>query len=585
MFYSPHIDEERIRALSSVEWCISLMDAGETHWDVLHAICTHLAYSSYEDAAVRVDWESRAYSPIMDAVHETALAGAPAPRGEVYGREVLTPELSRFFHARVAAGMLLEASQPQVALQYLEQADEVLTRESNILLSTDIAFSGSSRVMRTLRRLYEGFEDYEQALAVHMREGALGAQSEFFERCAAYLTGWGLQLQNNASTGAAVSILDCILQLVDGTEGVDEESRDSPSDSPRNTRQFWSWFYGMMSGRLSLAHPYLKKALVQEVVASDWRDGWPVASLMTEEREDWTEYLATCKRFYSAADVEYKGARPWDATQPPHLSPQSDLYWAMRIGFCEAQVESLGTTQVLSAAALRQALDDIQETLSAIGVRSLRVSEEMKDSLRTLQDAVPTERAASLSITATMGQETFRQLPVETIQHLVVAWLARRQGRLDDARVGTVKAIESVFNRVVVERLQARAPQVKVAIRPPGRASEMRSIQRIGQVSLRDWSTVLGGISLTEGPNSEFAHALADCFPGADLGSLKSCAPGLRAVMNARGQAAHDPNSETYEERLSEADFLWSAAVGTIVEPGLIPRLCAALDIIHPERD
>ena len=162
-----------------------------------------------------------------------------------------------------------------MAQRFLEEANDLLVTDPKAWFSTDIAFAGATRVRNALRRIYESLEDYERALDMHLRSGILGARPEFYDRCEAYLTGWLFQLMQTPSNAAAVDLLGSAVLLMEETEGIVDQNVASLADSPRITRQYWSWFSGLAVGRLIIAHPYLKDALIQEVRAGEWPEGWP----------------------------------------------------------------------------------------------------------------------------------------------------------------------------------------------------------------------------------------------------------------------------------------------------------------------
>ena len=123
------------------------------------------------------------------------------------------------------------------------------------------------------------------------------------------------------------------------------------------THQYWAWFYGNALGKLLIQRPGLRQSLLVELEAGKWSEGWPAGSILFESPPDsWGEYQQEALKLYNAADIEYRynGSyiedteiedplehdTPSGERQPPHLSPQSDLYWIMRVGFADAHIES-----------------------------------------------------------------------------------------------------------------------------------------------------------------------------------------------------------------------------------------------------
>ena len=579
---SPHIDKHRSKELATVDRCVRLLKDGDGAWDVMFAICTHLEYYHYKDQPQRLDWAQGAQQLVIDTVLETAYPPPSPPSRDPFGVDTPDPVLSRYFHSRVAAGLLFEKEHMGMAQRFLEEANDLLTTDPKARFSTDIAFAGATRVRNALRRIYESLEDYERALDMHLRSGLFGARPEFYDRCEAYLTGWLFRLMRTPSNAAAVDLLGSALLLMEETEGVVDQNLESLADSPRNTRQYWSWFCGLAVGRLIIAHPYLKDALVQEVRAGEWPEGWSVISLLVEECADWAKRRDVCRSLYQAADVDYKGSRPFNAVQPAHLSPQSDLYWAMRIGYCDAHMDNNQGSEGLSTQMLGEGLVDVRQMLSSIGLRSLRSLEGLKHDILSLAGAIPTEGAVRQVIAESMGRENLDALPQESLQHLIEARLARLQGRPDDARVATAKAIESIFTRVVRERLIQHDRNLRFRVRQPTGRVIWRSVKLLGRMPLRDWGTVLADLNDENGCYAALAQAFAKGFPAIDLEAFALCGQGLVEASIARGQAAHDADRERYEVHADHADNLWDIAVGNSFSPGLLPRLCSALGLSTP---
>ena len=305
-------------------------------------------------------------------------------------------------------------------------------------------------------------------------------------------------------------------------------------------------------------------------------------SLLVEECKDWAKQRDMCRALYGAADVDYKGSRPYNAVQPAHLSPQSDLYWAMRIGYCDAHIDNNQGSERHSAQMIGEGLVDVRQMLSSIGLRSLRSLEGLRHDLQSLAGTMPTEGAVRLVLVETMGRENVDALPQESVQHLIEARLSRLQGRPDDARVATAKAVESIFTRMVRERLIQHDPDLRFQVRGPAGRMIWRSVKQLGRMQLREWATVLADLNDENGRYAALAQAFAVGFPAVDLKAVALCSGDLTKVSMARGQAAHDADRESYDVHADYADNLWDITVGNSISPGLLLRLCSALGLTTP---
>lgn len=206
----------------------------------------------------------------------------------------------------------------------------------------------------------------------------------------------------------------------------------------------------------------------------------------------------------------------------------------------------------------------------------MRFQEQANHRFSDLRDAIPTEGTARDAIADAVGKEMLNVFPVSAVEHLVEAWLASRQGRPDDARVATIKAIETVFKRLVRDKLTEHSPDLRIPV--PGRNGRRQALEGIEHLQLSVWADILSRLaSVQEGDNAELAAALKLAFPDVNLGSLGSCVISLRQSWKLRGGAAHDSVAESYDEARDRAQQLWDIAVGSQASPGLISRLCTAL--------
>ena len=572
------VDDDRCALLSSARLCLEILQRGDTGWDALMALCGHIGLDQTKYEPSGIDWSEEVYDPVLQAVWDTAKTLPHLPDDDPYQTIPFDPQISRYFHARVAAALLMQADEPSMALRYLQEASGLLPPQTQCRLSVDIEWHGASRVRRLLQQLYEHFEDYERALQMLRMSGTSSEAAEQYALAEAYLARWTLQLTEIAPVSAVRRLLDTIHSFIVNADQVDDECRETLADCPRDTREFWAWFYGKIVGWFHVHHPYLNHALRHELTGSDWVKGWPTVALLAEPTGHWSDYRETCMFLYEAADLEYKGSRPWNSRQPAHLSPESDLYWAMRVGYCDAHIEAPHDADPTTLEAISAQLDDVRQIASASGLRTMRFQEEAKRRLSDLRDAIPTVDTATDAIADAVGKEMLNVFPASAVEHLVDAWLARQQGRPDDARVATVKAIETVFKRLVRDKLTERSPDLRISV-PGGKGSRRhRNMNTIERLQLSGWADILDSLaSQQEGDNAELAAALMLAFPDVDFGSLGRCATALRQSWQLRGAAAHHSAEESYDEARDHARQLWTIAVGSQASPGLISRLCAAL--------
>ena len=377
------VDDDRCALLSSARLCLQILQKGDTEWDVLMALCGHIGLDQTEYEPSGIDWSDEAYGPVLQAVWDTAETPPALPADDPCQTIPFDLQISRYFHARVAAALLIQAEEPTMALRYLEEAYELLPPQTQCRLSVDIEWHGASRARRLLQQLYEDFEDYERAIDMMRMSGTWSTSTEQYALAEAYLARWTLQLTESAPVSAVRQLLDTVHSFMVNADQVDDECRESLADCPRDTREFWAWFYGKIAGWLHVHHPYLNHALRHELTGSDWVQGWPAVALLAEPTGNWSDHRETCMFLYEAADLEYKDSRPWNSRQPAHLSPESDLYWAMRVGYCDAHIEAVYDTDPTTLEAISAQLDAVRQIVSASAPRTMRFQEEGRQRSRT----------------------------------------------------------------------------------------------------------------------------------------------------------------------------------------------------------
>ena len=201
------VSEQRSSLLSEAERCVEAVRRGDTAWDVLNALCMHVGWERAYDLPSGIDWTAETQGQVLGAVDETERYKPSFARSDAFQEVPFGRDLSRYFHSRVAAGLLLLEGSPQLALQFLERVNELLPPRRQARLSHDISWDGAYRVRRALRLLYDRFEDYEHALQLHRLEGGWGNSEQHFAKAESYLTRWVEQLNRGASVEEAKTLL------------------------------------------------------------------------------------------------------------------------------------------------------------------------------------------------------------------------------------------------------------------------------------------------------------------------------------------------------------------------------------------
>ena len=377
------------------------------------------------------------------------------------------------------------------------------------------------------------------------------------------------QLSGSGGISAVERCLDMIYEWLDSAGEVDEEERDHIGECPTATRQFWSWYYGNALGRLLVARPTLRASLLDEIEAGEWENCWHVAGVLFETLpESWDEYRQRALKFYNSSDIEYRrqGPMPWNATQPPHLSAQSDLFWAMRVGFADAHSETAGRRRV-SLAGIAESLEQIKTITSSTAQHVLRTERNTDNLLDDVKNLVPPNHEYWYGLLQKELPRLVSRLSRATVDHLTDASRHRSAKEWDYCKVSLCKSVESLFLQILVPRIQAlpESSELTLAL-PRGKRSPRKHTQKDwGKISLSNWSQILG-TSTEGGMNEPLRLALPRAFSNIDLDSVVNLNVELATIAQLRGSSAHD--SRTAEDRkVIEAEELWSLVVGSNAIP------------------
>ncbi|MEE8470342.1 MAG: hypothetical protein V3S51_03335, partial [Dehalococcoidia bacterium] len=139
----------------------------------------------------------------------------------------------------------------------------------------------------------------------------------------------------------------------------------------------------------------------------------------------------------------------YHGTSLEELTPASDLYWAVRIGFADKILEAVGETQPQRPNAM-DVVDSIKDIVSTIAIRQLKEQRTIDDVLQRLP---PTEQEIGHQLEQRIGP-IWGRLPSKVVNCLVKAEKYYRSGvNEDDAIVWFHKAIEACLSFYFVEPL------------------------------------------------------------------------------------------------------------------------------------
>ena len=380
------IGKERALYLSDYKNTVrDLANPSPADWTLLRSAMLHIALSEglrmehnrWLGQEIFDSFEKKAKYRLDDMISSTR-RDRPFPRfdpQEMFSNHRMTPREATYYYSRAALAVLVSKGDPEQAIGLFEELDSTVVPRIRFYLPDSDHSLYTERELDRLPVLYERVGRFEDALNLTpISFQQFGRDVSTSDIAVRRLEGWLHQLSATGGVSAAERCLDLIYEWLDNARDVDEYERDHIGECPTTTRQFWAWYYGNALGRLLVARPPLRASLLDEIDAGEWENRWHVAGILFENPpESWDDYRGRALRFYHSADTEHgqQGPMFWDATEPQHLSPQSDLYWALRVGFADAHFEN-GRERGGPLAGIVDSLDRIETMASSMAQHVLR---------------------------------------------------------------------------------------------------------------------------------------------------------------------------------------------------------------------
>ena len=586
------VEEERAVYLADHNNVVrDLADCSPDDWTLVRAAGHHIAGSESLDREhnrwlgqkILANFEREAHYHLLDLVQETRSDRPvlrPDPQ-EMFPHRQLTAREATHYYSRAALALLVSRDDPNQAIALLEELSSIFDPRIRILLPGSDRSLWAQQELGRLPTLYERVERFEDALNVTpISFNHVGSETPTCDVACRRLEGWLNQLSRSGGVSAVERCLDMIYGWLDGAGDVDEEERDHVGECPTATRQFWAWYYGNALGRLLVARPSLRTSLLDEIEAGEWDNCWHVAGVLFETApHSWDEYRERALKFYNASDIEYpqQGPRPWNAVQPPHLSAQSDLYWAMRIGFADAHAVNAEDRKG-SLAGITDALERIETITSGTARHVLRAERNIDNLMDTVNDRVIPNHEYWYGLLREELPDFISGLPRPTVDHLIDAYRHRSAMEWDYCKVSLCKSVESLFVRILVPGITAlpESSNLTIALPRGKRAPRKRSSEEWHNISMSGWAQILR-TATDGGINAPLRAFLPHAFPDIDLDSAINLHAALENITQLRGGAAHD--SITADGRkVRDAEELWDLVMGA-GSGGFLAQFCSALGL------
>ena len=594
--YDAGVDNERTDYLSYYQNVLrDLPNATAEDWDLAAAVVVQIISSNLYGNTIDVArFKEASMEHVEHLMIETEREQLKVP-SEIHSMRKIYEEQPRFgtyVYSRIAMAMLSIEGSPENLIRIYEDVLEKVRPSSRI----DVSVWNRSLVREPLEDLYEQVGRFEDALNLSVsstsRQVWIRSNAENGEYTARRFIGWLRQLLESGAVAETKRFLDLIYVLLKNLEGIDQEEREELRDCAKDTRQHWAWFYGYALGKLLVERPSLRQTLLHELIADEWAEGWHAGSILVDiPRDSWSEYRLWALNLYDHADIEHRvGQYTNDYTsrtnsggrQPPHLSAQSDLYWAMRVGYADAHMES-GEDKPVGLLEIAKTLDQVRDTTSSSALRVLRIESEMDRHWQDITRGLPpTEEQRKEMLQQVLGI-VYDVLPERTIQHLAKAldrWHAKDP---DGQRVAIGQGVESLFHEIINPEVR-KVGEDRISLKVPNRGSVGEyPMGRWDRISIYEWAQVFETIEDTRW-NLPFGFALRRAYPALDLQALKHLHAELKQISKLRGNASHN-SPDSVEVKVNKASELWNIAVGGEESTGFLEKFCAALGMVERRSD
>ena len=505
----------------------------------------------------------------------------------------ITPREATYYYSRTALAVLVRRKDPEQAIALLEETDSVFDPRVRYSHPGEEHGFSLERDMDRLPILYERVGRFEDALkykAVSFSHFGWGEHPT--DIAVRRLDGWLDQLTESGGAGEVTRCLDTIYEWLYKAGDADEHQRDDLAECPTTTRQFWAWYYGQALGRLIAARPTLRYSLLDEIEAGEWDNCWHVAGVLFEDPQGPSDqYRRRALKFYNSSDVEYAsqtttvfglpGIRPWNANapQPPHLNPQSNLYWALRVGFADAHSEN-PTRPPASPEEIADLMEDIKTITSSAAVRILHTERNTEHLIEQVQDRLPPSEEFHYRLLEQRMPNILTILPIQTVGHLVDALKHKFAKEWDECAICLCKSVESMFHDVFCPRTLQHPESTELELVLPGKRHARRTYPPAdwNRIPISAWAGILR-TTTSPGRNASLRTAISRAFPDAGLDAVVNLNEELARIARLRGSSAHDSPASA-EERSKNAEELWDLVVASDGN-GFLANFCSALGLVQ----
>ena len=557
-----------------------LDDWGLAKATLLHIFLASLYSDELSDGILR-RFREEALGRLQGILYITRLIRPqPQPNPERY-RPVyqLTPRDATVYYSSLALARLVSEDNPNQAIELLETIKGFFDPFGVYHLPEDKHRLDSPNELQLLPNLYERVERFEDSLKLTTPFfGFPSGRPEESDAAIRRLNGWLDELLRSGGIGEVQRFLDQIYKWLQQANEIDNEDREDISGCSNNTRQYWAWYYGYALGLLIKSRPHFRASLLDQVDAGEWESGWHVAGVLFEPTpEAWDNYREKALDFYHASDIEYRsgGLTSGNLPQPPHMSAQSDLYWAIRVGFADAH---LGNTDQHHSSPdhIGDALERIETITSSTARHVLRAEQTLESLNETLRERLPFDKERCKEKLKEALPLVWELLPRQTVDYLVQASVLAYGSQKSYSNVALGNAVASLFTELLEYNVVKLSKVEGLVLSGPSK----KFIQgRWNKFALGDWAYIFNTAWET-GKNAGLRPILSEAFPNSDLEAVLKLSQQLHKIAELRNSSAH-PFGASSQEKDQQSEELWSIVVGNGSNNGFLDKFCSALGLLE----
>jgi len=350
-----------------------------------------------------------------------------------------------------------------------------------------------------------------------------------------------------------------------------DSSGGLPNECKAESAQFLAWKFGRIAGKFAIHDRWREnpvEAFAEFLEDRPWDEGVTfsrggekvslalntVRALLCEyePNRDWKKVREHYISMWDNSYTSYQG------TSLSELTLESDLHWAMRIGFVDKMVEAEQHSIIPVSDSILSAvrnIEGVKEIVSTMALRQLR----LQKSLDEIIERQPLSKRKVGQFLEQQLSSILVELPPKVIDTLVKAESHyRTEVNVDDAKVYFAKAVEASLSYCFVSPLidymrKQGWKQMEVCF-PPPQGRETRSENALYKLSLLEWAEIFRVIStprvkgLADLAMAQLLEFMKQHYRWQRLPDLHPLAESLQRTQGYRGGSAH------YQEASSRSD-------------------------------